>query len=773
MGRFHFGALALAALSFSTVAVRAQDAETATFDPLKHLPQDSFVVVSVDNVGRLVEKLHSTLIGQMVTHSGWSEAFAGPMKFLEQQVADASSEVKDVTGHDLVELAGLFQGRVVFSIRGISEVGLPELVLAIELGDKKADILALVGRFEKLFQKETGAELQRRRIGNVDATVWPTPAGSAVHAVLGGHLLITTSPDLLLSIDAALSGGDAKSFSSGKVHQELTPHLEVPNREVLIEVDLDGARKIAMQFAGGGDEIEMILKASGLDRVSSFGYALGFDGNATRTVVHLGMRDGVSGVFGALADAFPAVESVDGVFERIPANVDEVSALRVAPGKLIQSIDNLVRDIVPEAEEQIGVFYEQVHAATGMSVKDDLMTLPPITLHSFSVEPPLGGLFNDALTLVKTEELAPYWKLFGQLASHMGAKPKTLSAGGKTVEYINPAGGLAEKGGLLPMFLGDDPSLMAGGIEQAMMGFFLGGFSVSRFERDDGWTVTSLSAQAVRRYVTHYSKAPSLAASEESKDFTDLARQKIVGSSYASVFHAGRSLLWIYNSVLSIATSLGSYASMAGIDVARLPPAEEFAEATGLGYIRFGAGANGYSIETRRGIESGAIVIVALGVAVGAALVVPVLSEGRGHAHQVHCTNNLRQLYAALVDYAANNDGFPHSTDGSIAALNAFLKTKYGRNIAPDIFICLQGAEFDSELDDDGLFELTEDTCSYELVPWKTSPEKNSILLFDRNTHDDGTRNVLFTDGHVEVLDEFDFQEQMESDENAAEDEDL
>jgi len=779
MRRFFFASVALVVSFLGTPVVGAQDAEgspgTVTFDPLKHLPQDSLVVVSVDRVGRLIDRLGGTLIGRMLTHPGWREAFASPLKLLGEQVDGATSEVKEITGHDLGGLVGLLRGRVVLSLRGLSQAGMPELVLAIELGENRDGILQLVGRLAELFEKQAGVELQRQEIGGVEVTVWPTPVGAAVSAVLGGHLLVTTSPDLMMAIDAAISGGDAQPFSSSVVHRGLAPHLGVPGREVLVEIDLDGLRELALRVGGvRSPDVELFLEASGLGRTSSFGYALGFDGSATRAALHLGTRDGSAGVLRVLADAFPPVRSLAGVLERMPANVDDVSALRVDPGKLLRAIDSLVRQSMPDADEHLGFFYEQLEVASGLSVKDDLMTLPAVTLHGFSVEPPLGGLFNDTMALVKTDELTPGWTLLERLAARQGARPKTLTAGGQTVEYINPADGAVERGGLLPALLEagssapHSPAALAGDIEQAMTGLLFGGFTVARFERDDGWTVVSPSAQAVRRYVTHYSKAPSLAADDRHGAFADLARRKIVGSSYSTVFHAGRSLLWLYNTFLSIATSVGVYGSMVGIDVARLPPAEEFISASGVGYVRFGTGAEGLWIETRRGIESSALIAVVAGAAVGAGILLPALSSSRVAAKRVECEHNMRQLYLALASHALDGGGFLHSDDGSLAALNALLRTKQARGLRPENFLCPQGPELAAEFGDDGRFELDEGTCSYELVPWKIEGEKLSILLFDRHEHDSGARTVLFTDGHVESLDGLEFRERFERERSAA-----
>ena len=92
----------------------------------------------------------------------------------------------------------------------------------------------------------------------------------------------------------------------------LSAKLDVPNREVLVEVNVAAIRTLAMNFAppDAREQIGGVLSELGIDGITSFGYALGFEDGGTRAAVHLGMRDGASGALSAVSKILPTVSGV-------------------------------------------------------------------------------------------------------------------------------------------------------------------------------------------------------------------------------------------------------------------------------------------------------------------------------------------------------------------------------------------------------------------------------------------------------------------------------
>jgi hypothetical protein len=65
----------------------------------------------------------------------------------------------------------------------------------------------------------------------------------------------------------------------------------------------------------------------------------------------------------------------------------------------------------------------------------------------------------------------------------------------------------------------------------------------------------------------------------------------------------------------------------------------------------------------------------------------------------------------------------------------------------------------------DGKPVLTEETCSYEILGRRLkSTALDSILMYDKTPCHHGCRNVLFTDGRVERMDETAFQQRLARD---------
>jgi prepilin-type processing-associated H-X9-DG protein len=135
--------------------------------------------------------------------------------------------------------------------------------------------------------------------------------------------------------------------------------------------------------------------------------------------------------------------------------------------------------------------------------------------------------------------------------------------------------------------------------------------------------------------------------------------------------------------------------------------------------------------------------------------------SGRSQAQRVQCMNNLRQLFMASMQYSdkSGTRAHPNSPEGSLASLQ-ILADSDPESLPPQLFVCPESTEMPGALVD-GKLRLTEETCSYEMVPWKVRNTAMGILLYDKSPCHAGGRNVVFSDGHVEYLKEADFQERL------------
>jgi len=161
-----------------------------------------------------------------------------------------------------------------------------------------------------------------------------------------------------------------------------------------------------------------------------------------------------------------------------------------------------------------------------------------------------------------------------------------------------------------------------------------------------------------------------------------------------------------------------------------------------------------------RRMSTGVKVVIGCGVAFGgltllaiiAGLFLPVLLKGRGEAWKIQCTNNLKTIYPAAAAYADKKYQFPRdkSVDEPRAhdSLNILLRSLQGRGLEPRMFKCPVGEASLAVTDEDGKFQLDEDTLDYVWALNKTSNQRTVPLA--ACAHHEGILIVLFTDSRIE-----------------------
>ena len=754
----------VATIVFATFSLRA--AEEKRFDPQAHFQGRALIFASVRNASELREGLASTLLGRMALHPGTRRAFEGLSSQIAPKLDQAWAPFVRATGKNPRELLALVEGEISLFWKGIGADGAPEIALAVELGTTKDEILRVLARLEELFEKEQGTKLETEKLGAVEAKAWPAPAGPILEGVLGTHLVIATE-GIFREAAAAFSGeAPAKRSKTRLLDPALEKKLSLKRRDVLVLVDVEGLRDLLLKAAGAGrnaGEIQQVLRVSGLEGVKTAALAGGYREGGMECVCHLETSGDLGGILGIIRDGLGSVEIADESLSLIPAAATEVQACRVHPGKILHEIDALVRKEFPDAGRDLDSAYAQLLKFSGISFEKDLCALGDITFLGFSAEPPAGGLFNDQVLLVKTESLPPYWNIFEKLGKLLGAEWGALETADGKIQYLDIAGSkLAQQ---MSIFRLIESPPRGGPPPQFVVAFLAGTVAMARADLPGGWTALSNLPQALVRYREHYGKGPKL-----SDDLGALAREKISGAQAASVSRGGKQLLYCYNSILSLAGAFSPFLAFAGIDVAQMPPAEAFLSDLRPAYFRMEMGPDGFTLRCYRVLESsGGIIAVAGGASLMAGFLVPTLVSGRGQAYSMQCANNLKQLFTPAMMYTdkSGTRAFPYSPDGSLASLQLLIDSD-PEAFSPKLFVCPESGRSPPEVRD-GRIVLTEETCSYDMVPWKVkNTAVNAILIYDKTPCHRGGRNVLYADGSVRWMAESEFQELLPSQRKSA-----
>ncbi len=122
------------------------------------------------------------------------------------------------------------------------------------------------------------------------------------------------------------------------------------------------------------------------------------------------------------------------------------------------------------------------------------------------------------------------------------------------------------------------------------------------------------------------------------------------------------------------------------------------------------------------------------------------------------CQAHLRQIGDALRLYAETHaDAFPYFPgDAAVDEMQALLDLGYLSD--PVIFVCPAGREMPTTRRLEGRYQLDARHCSYRGLDnqYGADDPANTAVLWDGDPVHMGRVNVLFADGHVELLDEAD-----------------
>jgi hypothetical protein len=594
---------------------------TRRFDAEAHLPSSSLFHLHVPSGRKLIAALGDTLPGRILrdeeVHAALGRLPEGILGLVRQETGPLAA----VLGRDPLEALSLLEGELVLSITGLDPLSFVSVVAAIELGTNRAAILDVVERLARL-GLHAGAEPRRIPLGGREATLIAT-GGPPIHfLVLGEHLVLSLSRDVLDGIiqafDGKLPAGDL-CLKDNEAFRGALAKVETAEPRLRLVVHLAALRSLVLGpplSLGRDPEAMAIARLSGLTGVDGLAYGLGARGGDVEGKLHLALAPGKLGLLGAALEgiAAPPMGGRDALLALAPAATRSLSAIALEPGKMLRGLHAALRDGLPdELWSEVAAAIQGVEARIGLSLERDLFTLGRIDLLSAEAPPPGGSFVDDLYVFVKTEQWEPLRSAIGKLGESLGRPAQSLDEGGRRIEYVR-IGSLASRllfprGELPPL---DDP-------EELLRAVLPPPIAVAAVPLDDGWTLLSLSPQPLIRYLRYHARGDKL-----SRD-SALARLFLEAppNALASSFRPGGGALAAYNTFLALLPArvqvpLPFFA--AELEPYKLPPAEKFFAFQAEGFHRLTVETDGITLHGHRVLSGSFGSILLTGGALAAGL---------------------------------------------------------------------------------------------------------------------------------------------------------
>ena len=545
------------------------------FRPEACFPNDCQLWISVD-IARGNGALAQWPLGALASDPGVRRALGAVPSMLEGQIAGVLREADGLLGTSAAELLGLLAGDVTIAVRMPPSLAAePELYVAIGVGEHGEKFRPVINRLASMLAQQGSVTQDADRRGNW-ATIVETrgPVGTETALHLGEHIVIVRGG----GVDALLDRFEGKTkdgFATNEAFARIAKSgLKDPIATAL--VDLGGAwrtldkieaevpddQPIAQWFA----QMRQIATESGLAAVTSLSYQLAFTDGDFEHAIRVDSPGGLQGYFADIAANIGPPEDRDGL-AKVPRSAEDVASFSIHKGHLLsQLLERTARLPIPNVDRFVAAFRGGVKEATGLSVETDLGTLPRLTLTTFRVPPPAGGLVADRFAIARAEQIAPYLVALDRFVNHVGSELEAIEIGERPVVTVRMPSLLRSLG------VGPATGPLAALSDEAKVGLLAldPGVSIAITPLDDEWIVMADSPQAIERYLLVHQGAPKIDAA---------TRSLPEGVAFASL-GGGRAALVAYNTLVTLATlaapTFDRLRLEMGVDPALLPPGEAF-----------------------------------------------------------------------------------------------------------------------------------------------------------------------------------------------------
>lgn len=579
-------------LSLATLG-SSRPLEAQEFSPAACFPASTILYVEVD-VGGLRAAIPETPFGKIYAYPQFQKALGRLPRMIRQQITQQTGELNELLGGDIFRFIEVIGGKWTIAIEDNFPHDTANAYVALDLRDKKADLAKLVEMYLGFLGESVGAQPVKRAVSDhqVTSVAVPIPDHAIHTVVLGAHLVLGFGmaerfDAVVQRFTAGKTAAEGSGLGSDPVYAR-TQGKGLESSLVRAVLHVENIRKLAERVFGqpGAEEqltmVKQVLGVIGFDKVASIELELALTEGDLEGSFAIDSPGGLGGLVKLLADSFGGGDTA--ALGKVPANVSALVSCSIDEGRFFREIEKLAQGL-PEAigaAPLLAQFAQAFEQTAGLSMKDDLQTLPKLDVTVFRAMPPAGGLLPDSYALCKTTQIVPYLQALDKFARKVGANITGLEIQGHDVAYLRVKSLLRSFG------IGPSSGPLATLPDEAKMAILAldPGVSIAFTPLDAEWVLVADSPQAIERYFLSHAKAETVADAERWKPLLE----KTKGDRTAFLLlGGGESVLVGYNSLLAVVSMLGPTVEPAlkelGVDLAQLPPGEEFLPYFQPGYV--------------------------------------------------------------------------------------------------------------------------------------------------------------------------------------------
>ncbi|MBN1421313.1 MAG: hypothetical protein JXP34_21240 [Planctomycetes bacterium] len=727
-----------------TVAAPAAGA-SAPIRLADQIPADSLLYLEVPSFPAFEKVAREGFVARILAHPEIRQAFGALLGQVEASGDAYLAMGLAQVGIALEDVQRLLAGGLAIGVAGL-EVNaggppLPHLYVSIDAKGTDAEVWATVERLLGAIAQhgegtlELGAEQDGIRAVTGD--------GPPIFASrIGGSLVLSFLPQDLSTMRERVAAGSKveASLAAAPAFQRVEKSIGRPSL-VLAYANVAGILGLVSQFAQDPDAQEMlgIAQLAGVPSIGSAALGVAWGKGEGIATAYLDFPNGRTGIF-----AIPGDEKLDpAILARVPANAFYACA---GGWDLAGSYERLLALVepVPPAKALIDQKLPALEETLGFKIKDALASIGKQQA-SWYAFPPAGGFLPEGVAAMTLEDPEGFRAAIEAMCGRMGGEVREIQAAGRTLT-------IAE----LPILrtlstLGKTFDENAPSVEEMLEDFdgpevahaVVANMTTQSTMCLDGNTLLVADCPyALRNYLTNRAAAGAKALPSDAF-FAKTAAGRLDGQSGFVYLRFDPLLRGVYNTAVPIAQMIagGALRHMAGVNLAALPTADFLEKELTGALLTYRVDPNAMEIK----INTSAAALAVGGVSILAGATVPTFVSARGRAGQVQCMNNLRQLAFAAIMYA-NDDG-KGTIPGGAEGLERIIEKGM---ISRQALVCHASGRGPDDIESAPCYLWTRKDVKLaggDVVP----------LACDAMPWHDGKRNVAFSDGHAELVDEGEF----------------